>query len=1528
MAGPWERDWGGATTAVEPGPAEPGPAAAGGGAPWERDWQAAPAAQTTAEPRGPWERDWNGGQPGLKPADNTGDGGAPIDSGRREVYVRPARPGDAMDAEAERRTREALEAGDVRKAQEWARMRAARDTGERDLNTAQVQEAAIRAPYLVVRGAASGITLGLSEPVLAALEREMGGRVQAETTVEALGEGAAKLLGGVFTGQGVARGMHSLTGRLGLVGAKQVIATRLAAAGVHAALNSLGSMAAGDATAGTAAGNVAQSMGASLVGILPEAFLPRGVGNFVGQVLTDFGYDLATDALLRDRLKDRRFVDWLVTDELPQLVMSVAFATRDLTDKNFEASRKVMRYQLGNMVRTRLEAPKLRARGVPEEVIARAANAVSADERAYVLDKWTREAAAPRTAPVAAVPQNLQRAAGAPSADELRKRVADGNLRRELEGLAGELEGLQVRAKGGEAGLAPIRDERGTLLGWQNQGAVYPDGMDGDTASLIRRHLAGEDLTDGQRQRVAAAVTYAAERVSRAAGFDVERQEQVDQPALKVGDRMKIDGEEFRVTAEDEDGRLTLKDGVERTLTPEQAVTLDKGTWRGAGGAPVDAAARTTTGEDAFDAQPARPAEPDDTAKAADNEPPPKPPEATAAGEPKMRGTPERIAATPGNQKLKLEERPGSYYDPLSIRAREEAQARMTDAELLEQANRGDNPYAGLDRVAYWNRLHEQWVAAKRSGNAQAAEDLARRLGEVSDSMAARATEAAQYMRFLQELRTATPAGAVSFVERALQRAGRQLTDAQRTRLERLAEADQTARRALQDAERAAVDGPADPVKLKAYGDALSAAQKAHQRFAEQVVAWTPKTWPDLIRTLRAGNLLRGTTHIINTTSNMIMGTITDAAQDLVAAGNLLLRYASGRRIPQAVAFVNPMARASGAARGLVRGVREAFTGARPDFARSGEVTEFDERSLHPIRAIMHALGRGPGLLASAETGRVPVGDRLKKLVEAFGGAYPELTFRLLRAEDLVFRESRYQAKLDELGRARGLRGEELRRFRTLPPSEARDAAMSAALDDVFQGGSGQKVNRWFTGALRKTRLGDWFDALALHAVKPYTTTPVNVFVTAVKLSNPGVAMGVGAGHIVQARRLTAQAIAAEKAGNTAEAVRLRSQARRAMEKGLVEGVGYAVIGATMNLAAAALYNAGILQPPADRDAKLRELERRTGEPGRINRSALGRLLRSPVTGEDPAPRPGDVWMDLWPLGFFGLNAAIVSRRMRDQENSGIDPNQRAALERAWDGLAGATVAMANGTLQFPMLQGTWELLRGIYQGDERGVIRMLWRGATGTAMPGVIEQYSRSRQDVLPDMYARSNLESLRNAVMESNPLIDWQSAFPARRTPLGDTVERTPAGVPRFLYHMLDASKAAPAGPVDPVWAEVSRVWAASRMRGAIPGYPDRSFSTQIQDGPQRGRTVQVEVTPFEYSEYLEMVGARRRQAFESVVQSRAYKRGTPVDQARWLERAWSQGVDLAHREWYMKQREGATQFMQRVRDTVQQHGGRKTL
>lgn len=183
-----------------------------------------------------------------------------------------------------------------------------------------------------------GLTLGLSDIVLEKMRKHYGVEYTPQSTPEQLANSMGRMLGGVFSAMGLAKGMGNLTSKLGVEGTKAILLTRMSTAGISASVNALSSVATGKRSAKDASIDIGQNVAASLLGFGAE-HVPGKVKNWVSQVATDLVFDIITDKA-RGRMDDQSFKDWFIKEELPQLAMSIGFATKDLTDKNFETNRQ------------------------------------------------------------------------------------------------------------------------------------------------------------------------------------------------------------------------------------------------------------------------------------------------------------------------------------------------------------------------------------------------------------------------------------------------------------------------------------------------------------------------------------------------------------------------------------------------------------------------------------------------------------------------------------------------------------------------------------------------------------------------------------------------------------------------------------------------------------------------------------------------------------------------------------------------------------------------------------------------------------------------------------------------------------------------------------------------------------------------------------------------------------------------------------------------------------------------------------
>lgn len=858
-----------------------------------------------------------------------------------------------------------------------------------------------------------------------------------------------------------------------------------------------------------------------------------------------------------------------------------------------------------------------------------------------------------------------------------------------------------------------------------------------------------------------------------------------------------------------------------------------------------------------------------------------------------MRGTAERIAGRQQMLNAGIEDRPASARTPLTILDRREQQADMSDIELRQAYDDGDNQYRGLDVAELYNRMEAQYQTAQKTGNVQQEMALREQLGSLVDDIGKRGTDAALFLRFIQEIKGSRPESIVNALDRIWAKSDRRMTETQRNKLTILARDAIRTSRAQSEAEKDMIDFPSQ-MTIDTY-DAAKKENDVNQRvLSQEVGALTPKKLTDMIRALRQGNQLRVTSHETNIASNLIMGVIDWSGQNTAALINKLATFSSGGKISAQVDFISPVNRI----RGLGRGLKEGFSvlkngGSSVD---PSKVDQLDMRSFAPLRSWGQAFTSEvqPKMLVSSKTGQIVMTDRFKKLFEATCSPYAELNFRLLQAEDLPGRSSRYDATLRELAKKKGLKDHTLDAFMRVPDRESRAIAMLEADLSTYQQSS--KIVSAIENLRRDLRehpVFDWLDAMVIHPQMIYLKTPVNVFITAMKLSNPMLAITSGAIHAHTAKRLTSKAATAEAQGNAMKARSLRGERDMHARRAWNDGIGLAVIGGTMSAVATMLVREGAIQPAVSEDKDKAALDYAIGKPASLNLTAIKRWIATGFTDKTALrPQENDVLRNLSAFGFFGINALAIANKHRKNITEGKDQNENFAAEMLTSSASGeALIGIGNASLDMTVMQGVDSLIKALDRENFDGWMKTYARAVVGGVIPGVMTQITNTQQENIPDMRSKGMAQAFKNAIMSNNPFVDWTELYPSKTDPLGYPVKRTPIGAPTYFYHMLDFTKGQTVGNPTPEWKEIGRLWSATQLPGVLPTVPERSITNNKKTTTLSDR---------EYEEYCSIIGSERRARFAELINESDYKRASDDVKAKYLAKAWDLGYNMAKIKW----------------------------
>jgi hypothetical protein len=186
-----------------------------------------------------------------------------------------------------------------------------------------------------------------------------------------------------------------------------------------------------------------------------------------------------------------------------------------------------------------------------------------------------------------------------------------------------------------------------------------------------------------------------------------------------------------------------------------------------------------------------------------------------------------------------------------------------------------------------------------------------------------------------------------------------------------------------------------------------------------------------------------------------------------------------------------------------------------------------------------------------------------------------------------------------------------------------------------------------------------------------------------------------------------------------------------------------------------------------------------------------------------------------------------------------------------------------------------------------------------------------------MPDMKSKGPIQALRNALAANNPFIDWAEVYPEKIDPLGYEVKRTPEGAPEFYYHMLDVGKAQELSDPPAEWREIKRVYGNTLDKRVLPGEPERSFRYTIQDGPQAGRVVAIELDPRQYHDYKAAIGKARREMMGYAMRDSSYARSTWTGRAEILDKMLRKGTEMGSRRWGEAEKQKAGDFVRKIRE-----------
>jgi len=785
---------------------------------------------------------------------------------------------------------------------------------------------------------------------------------------------------------------------------------------------------------------------------------------------------------------------------------------------------------------------------------------------------------------------------------------------------------------------------------------------------------------------------------------------------------------------------------------------------------------------------------------------------------------------------------PEVYYKPMNLKDSQEFLAGLSDAKLEEVINRYNSPSLKKnDRNLLPMALMEKANRQFRKGD-----DSALATVEAANVYHG----AGQMLVQARLLKTTDPVFVENIIEKEVEKAGRKLTPDQKTELTKRIKKEFDSRDKLQDAE---TEWEQD-FENKDKAEAVDRARKEYEQYSletfNKIKEVTPKSLSDIFVTALQGNLLSPISQVANIFGNLSIMPLLYGSQHGAAIVDAGIRQATGKQRTVLNPWTGNMTGLKYAGRGLKQATKQFWTGNPTDYTLGDQI-----RGFSPLRAWVQGFtGKD---MAVDVSGKVPLTDRAKKLIEAFLGTTSEPMLRMLSFGDLPFKGFAYGRAIAEIGAMKGLKGVELQKFIEFPDSDSMEKAMTQAKIAVFQ--EDNKMATIIQHGMRELRETPVIGGPAHFAAKgvlPYVKTPANLAWEGLQFLSPELSLIRSIYFATQGKRRDSL-IALGKAG-----------------------VGQAIL-----TGAAYLIANGLVSPPPDKDKKKRELEYATMPPGSFNVSGFARLIK----GDSPAWRAGDETRSYSRLGFAGMIMQVMATRER-----------KARIEWAKTGTytqyAGGSVQLAGealpAVLSMTSIKGTNDFLSALMDNKMDKWFASYFRAVSSVALPNTLSALNRTTMETIPEASGNSLKDAMANAL--KTRLWMYQD-LPSKRDILGRPIKSTPDSSTPWFHQLFDITKGQNI-PADPV---ARKIWKLFQQTGynaeAIPSIPDQSIRTP------RGTA---KLTDKQYERFIELVGQERMRLLANINQNmsvagklkayrRIYERGLEVAKMKFLREMQGQVV-----------------------------------
>jgi len=638
---------------------------------------------------------------------------------------------------------------------------------------------------------------------------------------------------------------------------------------------------------------------------------------------------------------------------------------------------------------------------------------------------------------------------------------------------------------------------------------------------------------------------------------------------------------------------------------------------------------------------------------------------------------------------------------------------------------------------------------------------------------------------------------------------------------------------------------------IKKYKDLIKQAKQANNLLQE--FAQSPSSIEDTLISIMQGNLLSPLSQVANIYYNinyqplrflsMMGGSMVDYSLSKLAKIGIVGKSLEGRTI-------DPIALQKGyflgGWNGTIEGAQQVVTG-----------TDQDPRTLREIQtnfSPQRAIQRWTDQNRTAE-------QKANDYIEGTLGIPAEVMFRLLNLGDKPFRRAAEMAKAMELGTLKGLKGQELLKFITIPDVESAQQITQAGDEATFQQSEvfGKKVQQYITDFLTTVAKTPYVGKPAKVLLKsqiPFVKTPWNVAVETLQYAAPPITLAIGIRQISSGDKRNGSIM-----------------------------IGKAMVGAMIQAVAYQLFIKGLMSGDDDKEKKKRDFQyENVPPPNSINTSAISRGL----AGKGWETKDKDIWSPYTKMGVTGILFDHYSNTYKERvaNNEPILDTDSFFADMVTSG-----PKVASSSLDQTFLQGTSKLLEAIKDGGNEKTAK--WAIGTTESIgsivyPNTIATISKASDEYLRDTQDDSFWKKLGNVYQNKMFMGD---ALPAKVSIWGDKVTGNPEGRNKYVYYLFDPTKFKEVSTEDfryKLYQDFKKDYDADWL----PGAPSKTITV-------KGEKIKLDGSQYELlSTY---VGQERKDATQAYINSRQYESDSDADKKEELKNIYRESSELG-REKFM--------------------------